>query len=97
MKATDYVSTKCMVSTLSLLIGILTGYNTLRRNLLLIGVEEDPTCAQCANDEETLTATKEFSLVLISRHNENSNKFFKFGDTCLGSELFLRISWQQIT
>ena len=38
---------------LNSLVGILTGHCKLRRHLSLIGVEENPTCQSCGEDEET--------------------------------------------
>ncbi|KAJ8981702.1 hypothetical protein NQ317_003423 [Molorchus minor] len=39
--------------TLNKLVGILTGHCKLRRHLSLLGIEEDPTCPRCGEDDET--------------------------------------------
>ncbi|KAJ8982626.1 hypothetical protein NQ317_002677 [Molorchus minor] len=39
--------------TLNQLVGILTGHCKLRRHLSLLGIEEDPTCPRCGEDDET--------------------------------------------
>ena len=33
--------------------GLLTGYNTLRRHLHVMGLSNDPTCRKCGTEEET--------------------------------------------
>jgi hypothetical protein len=35
-------------------IGLLTGHNTLRRHLYIMGLGRDPTCRKCGTEEETL-------------------------------------------
>ncbi|KAJ8964393.1 hypothetical protein NQ317_016535 [Molorchus minor] len=39
--------------TLNQLVGILTGHCKVRRHLSLLGIEEDPTCPRCGEDDET--------------------------------------------
>jgi hypothetical protein len=34
-------------------IGLLTGHNTLRRHLHVMGLISDPTCRRCGTEEET--------------------------------------------
>jgi hypothetical protein len=34
-------------------IGLLTGHNTLRRHLHVMGLSADPTCRKCGTEEET--------------------------------------------
>ena len=34
-------------------IGLLTGHNTLRRHLYLMGLSNNPTCRKCSTEEET--------------------------------------------
>jgi hypothetical protein len=34
-------------------IGLLTGHNTLRRHLHIIGLSDNPTCRKCGTEEET--------------------------------------------
>jgi hypothetical protein len=34
-------------------IGLLTGHNTLRRHLRIMGLSNDPTCRKCGTEEET--------------------------------------------
>jgi hypothetical protein len=34
--------------------GLLTGHNTLRRHLYVIGLSNNPTCRKCDTEEETL-------------------------------------------
>ena len=34
-------------------IGLLTGHNTLRRHLYVIGLSNNPTCRKCGTEEET--------------------------------------------
>jgi hypothetical protein len=34
-------------------IGLLTGHNTLRRHLHVMGLSDDPTCRKCGTEEET--------------------------------------------
>jgi hypothetical protein len=34
-------------------IGLLTGHNTLRRHLHMMGLTGDPTCRKCGTEEET--------------------------------------------
>jgi hypothetical protein len=34
-------------------IGLLTGHNTLRRHLHVMGLNNDPTCRKCGTEEET--------------------------------------------
>jgi len=33
--------------------GLLTGHNTLRRNLYIMGLIRNPTCRKCGTEEET--------------------------------------------
>jgi hypothetical protein len=35
------------------IIGLLTGHNTLRRHLHVMGLSADPTCRRCGTEEET--------------------------------------------
>jgi len=35
------------------IIGLLTGYNTLRRHLYVMGLSNNPTCRKCGIEEET--------------------------------------------
>ena len=35
-------------------IGLLTGHNTLRRHLHVMGLNDNPTCRKCGTEEETL-------------------------------------------
>jgi hypothetical protein len=35
------------------LIGLLTGHNTLRRHLYVMGMSNNPTCRKCGTEEET--------------------------------------------
>jgi len=35
-------------------IGLLTGHNTLRRHLYILGLSNNPTCRKCGTEEETL-------------------------------------------
>jgi hypothetical protein len=34
-------------------IGLLTGHNTLRRRLYIMGLSNNPTCRKCGTEEET--------------------------------------------
>ena len=34
-------------------IGLLTGHNTLRRHLHIMGLNDNPTCRKCGTEEET--------------------------------------------
>jgi hypothetical protein len=34
-------------------IGLLTGHNTLRRHLYVMGLSSNPTCRKCGTEEET--------------------------------------------
>ena len=34
-------------------IGLLTGHNTLRRHLYVMGLSNNPTCRKCGTEEET--------------------------------------------
>ena len=34
-------------------IGLLTGHNTLRRHLYVMGLSNNPICRKCGNEEET--------------------------------------------
>ena len=34
-------------------IGLLTGYSTLRRHLHVMGLNDNPTCRKCGTEEET--------------------------------------------
>jgi len=34
-------------------IGLLTGHNTLRRHLHVMGLNDNPTCRKCGTEEET--------------------------------------------
>ena len=34
-------------------IGVLTGHNTLRRHLYIMGLSNNPTCRKCGTEEET--------------------------------------------
>jgi hypothetical protein len=38
---------------LSVVIGLLTGHNTLRRHSYVMGLSNDPTCRKCGTEEET--------------------------------------------
>ena len=35
------------------IIGLLTGHNTLRRHLYIMGLSSNPTCRKCGTEEET--------------------------------------------
>jgi hypothetical protein len=39
--------------TVTYVIGLLTGHNTLRRHLYVRGLGDNPTCRKCGTDEET--------------------------------------------
>ena len=39
--------------TKSRVIGLLTGYNTLRRHLYIMGLSNNPTCRKCGTEKET--------------------------------------------
>ncbi|KAJ8976530.1 hypothetical protein NQ317_015551 [Molorchus minor] len=45
--------------TLNQLVGILTGHCKLTRHLSLLGIEEDPTCPRCGEDDETTQSSEE--------------------------------------
>ena len=44
---------KLWIPLIRVVVGLLTGHNTLRRHLHVMGLSNDPTCRKCGTEEET--------------------------------------------
>ena len=49
-------------------IGLLTGHNTLRRHLYIMGLINDPTCRRCDAEDETVHILCECEALASLRH-----------------------------
>jgi hypothetical protein len=57
-------------------IGLLTGHNTLRRNLYLMGLTNNPSCRRCGTDEETSVHIQRKCKALASLRHAYFGSFF---------------------
>jgi hypothetical protein len=61
--------------------GLLTGHNTLRRHLHVMGLSDDPTCRKCGTEEETsVHILCEFEALASLRHSYLSSFFLNSED-----------------
>ena len=57
-------------------IGLLTGHNTLRRHLHIMGLSNDPTCRKCGTEEETSVHILCECVALASLRHKYLGSFF---------------------
>jgi hypothetical protein len=57
-------------------IGLLTGHNTLRRHLYTLGLTTNPTCRKCGNEEEILVHILCDCVTLASLRHTYLGSFF---------------------
>ncbi|KAJ8971537.1 hypothetical protein NQ317_014969 [Molorchus minor] len=76
--------------TLNQLVGILTGHCKLRRHLSLLGIEEDPTCPRCGEDDET-------SYHFVGQCEAFRRlRFAIFGSGTLSREKLVSLGWSDV-
>jgi hypothetical protein len=61
-------------------IGLLTGLNTLRRHLHVMGLSKDPTCRKCGTEETSVHSLCECEALASNRHRYLGSFFLNSGD-----------------
>jgi hypothetical protein len=74
-------------------IGLLTGHNTLRRHLHIMGLRDSPLCRKCRAEETSADVVCECEALAILRHTYLGYFFLDPGDV---TELSLGAIWNSI-